>query len=317
MRVHEFPLAFLVVDPGSAGERTLPIHDRLCVGRECPGVDPSSRLLVDDERVSRNHFEIRVDEQRNCAFLVDSSTNGTRLNGARVERAMPVQLRPGDRIAVGKKELEFRSDKLIGTNAGAASRTVANISLTRMAMVVGDIIQYSTVSEYTETEVLMSNVGRLYGELYQLLNRHHGTVNNYVGDAFFAVWELDHNPDGVKEALDFALAASELVSELSPKLDLREPDGTPIRMGWAVAEGLVGVSTLTGMLVALGDATNLAFRLSGLAGRDGRAPVLATAAVQTATEDMFRFDQPEDVTVKGRKATERIYAAAPRSKSEV
>jgi adenylate cyclase len=50
------------------------------------------------------------------------------------------------------------------------------------------------------------------------------------------------------------------------------------------------VSRLTGMLVTvLGDATNVAFRLSGLAGRDGRPDVLVTDAVHRATAASFAF----------------------------
>jgi class 3 adenylate cyclase len=304
----------LVVDPGSAHEQILPIREHLFVGRECPGIDPSLRLLVSDDSVSRNHCEIRLDVTQDRAFLVDTSTNGTRINGTRVERALPVQLYSGDRISVGNAQLEFRSDRFHGQAVAGASETVANIYLTRMAMVVGDIIGYSTVSEYTDTEVLMSNVRRLYGALSTTLAAHKGTVNNFVGDAFFAIWELDHIPSGVHDAIDFALEARKVVAELSPQLALRDPQGQPIRMGWAVAEGLVGVSTVTGMLVALGDATNLVFRLSGLAGREGRGDVLVTEAVLKAATDGYRFENPEDVTVKGRKGIERIYtvtAAGP------
>jgi adenylate cyclase len=306
----EYPPAYLVVDPGSDHERTLPIHDRFYIGRECVGISTNHCLIVDDRSVSRSHLEIRVDAAQNQAWVVDGSVNGTWVNGARIERNVPVQLRPGDRIAVAKASslMEFRSDGLDGASASAAKKTVADIFLSRMALVVGDIIQYSTFAEYTDTEVLVTNVGRLYGELSQLLAGHSGRINNFVGDAFFAVWEVDDDPSGVMDALNFAVAAHELVGALSPELSLRCPGGDPIRMGWAVTEGLVGVSTVTNMVVALGDATNLVFRLSGLAGRDGRADVVATQNVLAFAQDHFRFDCPEDVTVKGRSARERIYA---------
>jgi adenylate cyclase len=310
LRIHEFPAAFLVTEPGSAQERVVPIHDRLFIGRECAGIEPDQRIIVLGEDVSRNHCEIRLDTQQDRAYVVDSSTNGTRVNGTRIERAQPVVLRSGDRIVVGPKELEFRSDQFVAESGPDHGVTVRNMSLTRMAMVVGDIIQYSTISEYTESDVLMAGLERVFSQLFRLLSAHRGTLNNYVGDAFFAIWELDHNPNGVHDAMEFALAADRLVLELSPELSLRDPEGSPIRMGWAVAAGLVAVSSMTGMLVAvLGDATNLAFRVSGLAGRDGRSDVLATGAVRDATQDRFRFEDPEDVTVKGRMASERIYAA--------
>jgi class 3 adenylate cyclase len=102
------------------------------------------------------------------------------------------------------------------------------------------------------------------------------------------------------------------VGELSESLRLRDPDGLPIRMGWAVVEGPVGVSTLTGRLVTvLGDATNLAFRISGLAARQGRSDVLVTGSVPAGCHGRFRFDSGEDVVVKGRTAAVRILAAHP------
>jgi class 3 adenylate cyclase len=300
----------LVVDPGSPQERILSIRKHIFVGRECAGVDGDLRVLIDDDSVSRTHCEIRLDIDQDRAFLIDTSTNGTRVNGTRVERATAVQLRSGDRIDVGNARLEFRTDRFVGDAATGARETVANVYLTRMAMVVGDVISYSTVSEYTDTAVLMANVRRLYGELSALLSAHKGSVNNFVGDAFFAVWELEHIPSAVEDAVAFALEARRVVARVSPALDLRDPAGNPIRMGWAVSVGLVAVSTVTGMLVALGDATNLVFRLSGLAGRYGRGEVVVTDAVRMLAGDRFRFDNPEDVIVKGRTATERIYTVS-------
>ena len=43
------------------------------------------------------------------AWLVDRSTNGTWLNGARMERSVPVQIMPGDRVQVGPIEFQFLS----------------------------------------------------------------------------------------------------------------------------------------------------------------------------------------------------------------
>jgi len=72
-------------------------------------------------------------------------------------------------------------------------------------------------------------------------------------------------------------------------------------MGWGVACGPAAVSLLTGMLVTvLGDATNVAFRLSGLAGRDGRPDVLVTDAVRRAAPAGFAYTAPSTIYVKGR-----------------
>ncbi len=82
-------------------------------------------------------------------------------------------------------------------------------------------------------------------------------------------------------------------------------------MGWGVAAGPAAVSMLTGMLVSvLGDATNVAFRLSGVAGRDGRPDVLVTDAVYRATAASFAFTAPSAIEVKGRtQAVETLGAS--------
>jgi len=305
-----WPQAFVAVDVGTPRERVVPVHDVLVIGRECAGVDGRRRLLVDDETVSRRHVELRLDLDNDCACLFDTSTNGTRLNGARIERATEVRIRPGDRVSVGATELEFRADRFFGVTPTEQSRsTVVSVSKARMGMVAGDLVAYSTISQYTDEDVLLKNVDRLYRELCDLVDEHRGQVNHYAGDAFFAVWELDGDEDAGARAAAFAIAADERVRDVAPALELRTPDGAPVRMGWGIELGPVAVSMLPGgHLTVLGDATNLAFRLSTSAGREGRATVLATERAEAALRDRFTFRDPIDLAVKGREGTERVFA---------
>ena len=279
--------ATVVLAPDRAGERSVPVYDWLVVGRECGGVDERHRLLIDDPAVSRTHLELRLDLELDQAWLTDHSTNGTRLNGQRIERSVSVRITPGARIRLGGAELQFRSRRFAAAaTAGPAAHlaTMRQISVTEMVMVVGDIVGFSTIAETTGDRVLLENIDRLYAGLRQILARHRGTLSNYVGDAFFATWEAAA-PDGAAEdgvatdgeavhparsAVAFTVEAAETVPRIAAGLDLRDPEGGPLRMGWGVALGPAAVSQLTGMLVTvLGDATNVAFRLSGL-GRPGR-----------------------------------------------
>jgi adenylate cyclase len=226
------------------------------------------------------HLELRLDFGLDQAWLTDLSTNGTRLNGQRIERSIPVRIKPGDRIRLGPAELEFRSERFAATAKGDGldairePTTLREVAVLDMIMVVGDIVSFSAIAETTGGRALLENIDRLYGELRQILSRHHGTLSNYVGDAFFATWQPAAVPDAARVATAFAVEAAETVPRIAAGLDLREPGGGPLRMGWGVASGPAAVSRLTGMLVTvLGDATNVAFRLSGLAGRDGRPEV--------------------------------------------
>jgi adenylate cyclase len=291
----------LVVAPDTGQERSTAVYDWVVVGRECPGVDERHRLLIDDPTISRTHLELWLDHDRDQAWLTDRSTNGTRLNGQRMERSVPTQIKPGDRVRLGDAELQFRSRRFTAAVSSAALETVRQIAVAEMVMVVGDIVSFSSIAEYTDDRVLLENIDRLYAELRQILARHGGTLSNYVGDAFFATWEAAARPDAARAAVAFAVEAAETVPRIAVRLDLRDPAGGPIHMGWGVAGGPAAVSLMTGMLVSvLGDTTNIAFRLSGIAGRDGRPNVLVTDAVHRATGPSFAFTQPSAIRLKGR-----------------
>lgn len=298
--------AFVVVERGGPSERRVPVIDCLFVGRE-PGADRKRSLMLDQPEVSRHHLEIRLDPDNDTAWVIDTSTNGTRINGARVERAVPHALRPGDCIRVAETDMWFESDRYRGA-ASNSHQTVGMMKPAPLVLTVGDIIGYSTISEYTADEVLAQSLDQLYLALRDLLREYRGTFINYQGDAFFALWEVDESdPTTVERAVEFALMAVQRIEKLAPSLSLRDPQGQPIRMGWAVVLGAGAVGSLTGTpMTVLGDATNIAFRISGLAGREGRDPVLVTDTVAKAAANAFQFGTPEEAVVKGRTASTKF-----------
>ncbi len=307
------PPAHLVMH-ADGGERSVPIFDQLFVGRECAGIDEHRRLVLLDPGISRNHLEIRLDPATDRAFLIDTSTNGTLLNGMLLERAVQVPLRPNDQIRIGNVALTFRSDRF-----NAAEKTGTNPTLTRiveetMVMVVGDITNYSTISEVTDNRVIARSLNYLWHELRRVLRAHRGTLNHYAGDALYAVWELRTIPKANELAVDFALAANQRVEELAPALPLRGPDGSPIRMGWGVVQGRAAIAAMTRTVAAvIGDATNVAFRLAGIAGRAGRPAVMVTAGVHAVVEAQYVWGHAEQVEIKGRRGMETVFPVVARS----
>jgi len=330
--VSAIPATLVIIAHGEQ-EQAIPVHDWLVVGRECAGVDDQHRLVIDDPAVSRTHLGLRLDFELDQAWVTDHSTNGTRLNGQRIARSIPVRIRPGDQVRVGSAELQFRSRRFDTVpeagdpELGVDRSTMREITVPEMVMVVGDIIGFSTIAERTDDRVLLENIDRLYAALREILARHNGTLSNYVGDAFFATWESVSYPQrealegrvpsaggisaAARAAVSFAVEAAEAVPRIGPRLDLRDPGGGTVRMGWGVATGPAAVSQLTGMLVTvLGDTTNVAFRLSGIAGRDGRPDVLVTGAVHQVAAASFAFTAPAAIAVKGRAQPVEVLGAS-------
>jgi adenylate cyclase len=309
----EEPEAHLIMR-AEDGAHIVPIFDQLFVGRECPGIAEQRRLVIDDPGISRNHLEIRLDSAKDKAFIIDISTNGTLLNGARLERAVLVPIRPNDQIRIGDVTLRFRSDRFNAVGETATDFTLTRITEEIMVMVVGDITNYSTISEVTDNRVIAESLNYLWHELRRVLRAHRGTLNHYAGDALYAVWALRTLPDANELAIDFALAANQKVEEFAPRLPLREPDGSPIRMGWAVVQGRAAIAAMTRSVEAvIGDATNVAFRLAGIAGRGGRAAVMTTDAVHAVTEAKYVWGRPEQVAIKGRTGMQTAFPVLARS----
>lgn len=293
--------AVIAVDPGTPQERSVPVLERLFIGRECAGIDEAHRLVLTDDTVSRQHLEIQLDLADDRAVVLDMSTNGTRVNGVRIERAVPIPIRPGDRLQVGATILEFRSDRFLSAGQTDRRRTARYVSHTSMVLVVGDLVGYSTISEVTDSSVVLDSLEVLWGGLRRLLMEHGGTLNSYAGDALFAVWESDPIADAAARAVDFVQAARRHVRQTAPELTIRTLEGTPVRMGWAVVLGPVAVSTLTRAQPAvIGDTTNLAFRLSGRAARDGLPEILVNAPAREVLGERHAWGEPHTVTVKGR-----------------
>ena len=170
-----------------------------------------------------------------------------------------VPLNHGDVIRLGEHALELRvlSATTHPVRQVESRSTVSISNPITMALVVGDLINFSTVSEQADHQVLGPDIDVLYSELRKLLNAHRGTLVDYVGDAFFAGWELDVDADAPAKALSYGLAAAELVSELTPTFELRNVDGSPLRMGWGITMGSVIMQLMPGAVVmVLGDAVN-------------------------------------------------------------
>jgi pSer/pThr/pTyr-binding forkhead associated (FHA) protein len=105
-------VTFLVLEGVDKGRvfRDLPIP--VTIGRE-----EGNALRLNDERVSRYHAKVQVED--NDIILTDlDSTNGTRVNGTAVQIR---RLRPGDQVSIGRSMLLF------GTMEEIAARRAASV----------------------------------------------------------------------------------------------------------------------------------------------------------------------------------------------
>ena len=245
--------------------RVVPIIGRLFVGRKSGGASAPTQLLLDDPAVSRDHFELRVDEAEGVV-LVDRSTNGTRVNGRKVEREEPLPLTDGDFVEVGTIRMSFRSLEAGDRISDEVRTAVRAIENAHVATVVGDVVGYTAMVERDGEDAAAAALDELFAGFDELLVAHDATTSHRDGDSLFAAWDVTGDPQAADKAVRFALAAGKLV------------DATALEMGWGVTlgEGVPGHPSMAREAVDA-DAINLAFRLAGLAARDGEPTVLVGA----------------------------------------
>src|SRR5262249_32846389 len=105
-------VTFQVLEGVDKGRVYRDLPTPVTIGREEGNV-----LRLNDERVSRFHAKVQVDN--NEIILTDlDSTNGTRVNNNMVQIR---RLRPGDRVAIGRSLLLFGSEDEIAARAAVLS----------------------------------------------------------------------------------------------------------------------------------------------------------------------------------------------------
>jgi class 3 adenylate cyclase len=222
-------------------------------------------------------------------------------------------VRHGDRLLLGHVEIEVLGAPDQPSSDPFDQPTLRRVFVDTAALVAGDIVGYSSLSQHVESDVLVDTVGRLFTLLRPLLAEHGGTMGHYAGDAFLGVWTADDEEANARSAVRFALAADAAVREIAPSLPLARATGSPVQMGWGVTLGRTAIAQLSGSLMTvLGDTVNLAFRVSSIAGREGRAPVLASSAVRALASVDADYGATETYEVKGRTGAEPFHPVRPR-----
>ena len=288
---------WLVVSTGDSPPYVVPISGHLRVGRKSGGTSGPSQLLLDDPAISRDHFEVRADPAEG-AVLLDHSTNGTRINGHRVGRDEPCSLTDGDFLEVGTIRMSFRSLDAPERISDAVRAAVREIEHAHVATVVGDVVGYTAAAERNGDEPTAAAAAELFAALAELAVSHGATTSLREGDSLFAAWDVTPDPQAADKAVGFALAASALAGDFA------------LQMGWGVTVG-VGVRGHPSQARHAVDAgpINLAFRLAGLAARDGEAAVLVGAEVATAAPDAADYGDARELTIRGREAAVEVRTA--------
>jgi class 3 adenylate cyclase/tetratricopeptide (TPR) repeat protein len=145
----------------------------------------------------------------------------------------------------------------------------------------------------------------------QIITRHGGTILQVRGDGVFAVFGMEAREDEGRRATEAALELHHAVRNISFATPL--PGFTGLTMHTGIHAGLVLAvegDEVMGRFVLVGDAANLASRLSDLAGPD---EILASEASLGRERHFFRTDDAREIDFTGLDETLMVYPVRGRS----
>ncbi len=177
-----------------------------------------------------------------------------------------------------------------------------------MSVLFTDIRGFTSISENFEAKELTHYVNAFLTPITQIIHKHRGTIDKYMGDAVMAFWGAPlEDKQHAKHALDAALSIVEQMKVL--RKEFTEKQWPEIYIGIGVNTGKMNVgnkgSEFRVDYTVLGDAVNLGARLEGLA-KIYHVDVITSEYTKHAAPE-YEYRELDRVRVKGKNKAVTIY----------
>ena len=171
-----------------------------------------------------------------------------------------------------------------------------------------DVRGFTTISESLSPEELSQLMNEYLTPMTEIIFRHRGTIDKYMGDAIMAFWGAPlANEKHARHALDAAFAMLEELRALQQRFVAK---GWPaIKVGIGLNTGPMSVGNMGSEFrrayTVMGDAVNLGSRLEGLTKNYGVEMIVNETTAAAAPE--FEYRELDKVRVKGKDHPVTIY----------
>jgi adenylate cyclase len=185
-----------------------------------------------------------------------------------------------------------------------------------ITLLFSDIRGFTTLSESRTPEEVVEILNTYFSRQVEVIFRHGGTVDKFIGDAIMAFWgapvdDPQHAQNAVRAALEMGRVVDDFRRELAGDLAREFDIGIGVHTGPAVV-GFIGSENKLDY-TAIGDSVNLASRIEGAT--KGVARILVSEATRSACGGGFMFSDRGTFKAKGKTEEVRLFepAEAPRA----
>jgi adenylate cyclase len=179
----------------------------------------------------------------------------------------------------------------------------------QMSVLFSDIRGFTTITEQGDAEALVAQLNEYFSRMVDIVFRHKGTVDKFVGDMVMALYgapveDPDHAEHAVATAIEMVGALGELNSKWAARGMAQLDIGIGINSGDMIA-GNIGSSSIMSYTV-IGDNVNLGSRLESLNKNYGTRIIISDAS-RTQLKGDYVIRPLGEVVVKGKTKSVSIF----------
>jgi adenylate cyclase len=183
-------------------------------------------------------------------------------------------------------------------------------SRTEIAVLFADVVGFTPLTEQLDPEHVVTILNELFTILTQIVFRHGGTVDKFVGDCVMALWGAPTPQD------DHAARAVEAAEDMMAWLETgnarwQEAYGVTIQLAIGIHAGEAVVGNIGSEqrmeYTAIGDVVNVAARLEAIARPQ---QILVTSAVRERAGEDFDYLDADLHRLSGRSEPVRLFEVA-------
>lgn len=279
---------------------------------------PIGELAVFARQLSAHRFDGRVELDRDdeLGVLADA------MNTAAVDlRTHEARLR--DELAIRADLGRYLPGELVEQIVARDSDIRLGGARCEVTVLFADVCGFTPLSEHLPPEEIVTALNELFTVMTEIVFRHRGTVDKFIGDCVMAFWgaptpQEDHAARALRAAVEMRAAVQARQARWRSLVGMDLALSIGLNSGDAVV-GNVGSENRMAY-TAIGDTVNVAARLQGRA-----LPMQILAAAETrrqAGAAGFDFEDLGDNRVKGRRKTVKTFTVdlpkiEPRRSSDV
>jgi adenylate cyclase len=267
---------------------------------------PIAELSAYAGAIARREFDSRVDIRTGdeLALLANAMTRAAddlRIGEERLAREQAIRSDLGRYLPAELVDLVVRRQQDMAL--GGAKR--------ELTVMFADVVSFTPLTEKLAPEQVVALLNELFTIVTEIVFRHGGTIDKFVGDCVMALWGVP-TPQADHAARALA-AAEEVLSWLDAgNVAWQRKYGVKVQLAIGINSGEAVVGNVGSErrmeYTAIGDVVNVAARLEAIARPQ---QILVTAATRASAGAGFRFTELGERTLAGRVEPLLLYELIP------